>query len=234
MPIKLIAAFLVASAAWAGIIEDVREAIANKNFALGNSLIAGYRAKQGVTPEMLEALSWLGRGALAAKQFDKADAYATETQRLTVQQLKHRKLDSDPHLAIALGAAIEVQALVAVEKGDRSQAVSFLEDQLAAYRATSIRTRIQKIINLLSLAGKAAPPLEEREYLGRSPRRSRHSEANLCSCSSGRTGAATASRKRRFSRKLNRNTRRAGCCWSRPRNGTVMWPAARKRAPSRR
>ncbi len=169
MPIKLIAAFLVASAAWAGIIEDVREAIANKNFALGNSLIAGYRAKQGVTPEMLEALSWLGRGALAAKQFDKADAYATETQRLTVQQLKHRKLDSDPHLAIALGAAIEVQALVAVEKGDRSQAVSFLEDQLAAYRATSIRTRIQKNLNLLSLAGKAAPPLEEREYLGTKP-----------------------------------------------------------------
>src|ERR1700691_3852333 len=109
MPLRLIAAFLIASAAWAGIIQDVREAIANKNFALGDSLIAGYRAKHGVTPEMLEALSWLGRGALAAKRFDQADAYATETERLTVEQLKKRGLDSDPHLGIALGAAIEVQ-----------------------------------------------------------------------------------------------------------------------------
>jgi thiol-disulfide isomerase/thioredoxin len=166
---KLIPSFLIASAVWAGIIEDVRAAVAHNNFALGDSLIARYRSQGGVTPEMLEALSWLGRGALAAKQFDKAEAYASQTQGLVVEQIKHRSLDSDPHLAIALGAAIEVQALVAVEKGGRGQAVSFLEEQLAAYRNTSIRTRIQKNINMLSLEGKLAPPLEEREFLGTKP-----------------------------------------------------------------
>lgn len=173
---KTIPALLVAGA-WAifapalvaGVIDDVRAAVAGKNFALGDSLIAAYRARQGVTPEMLDALSWLGRGALAAKQFDKADAYATETQRLAVDQLKHRPLDSDPYLPIALGAAIEVQAQVAVEHGARGQAVSFLTEQLALYRGTSIRTRIQKNINLLSLEGKVAPALEEREFLGAKP-----------------------------------------------------------------
>jgi thiol-disulfide isomerase/thioredoxin len=169
MFLRLTVAFLIASAAWGAIIDEVHEAAVHGNFASGDSLIAAYRSQRGVTPEMLEALSWLGRGALAAKQLDKAEAYAAETRRLTVEQLKRHPLDSDPHLAIALGAAIEVQALVLTERGERSQAVSFLGEQLAAYRNTSIRTRIQKNINLLSLEGKVAPPLDEREFLGAKP-----------------------------------------------------------------
>ena len=39
----------------------------------------------------------------------------------------------------------------------------------SAYRATSIRTRIQKNINLLTLEGRPAPALEEREFLGAKP-----------------------------------------------------------------
>jgi len=166
---KLIPAFLFASAVWAGLIEDVRTDIARNDFAAGDSLIARYRSQQGVTPEMLEALSWLGRGALAAKKLDKAEAYAAETQRLAVEQLKHRALDAEPHLPIALGAAIEVRAQVSAAQGERSEAVLFLRDQLATYRNTSIRTRIQKNINLLSLEGKVAPPLEEREFFGTKP-----------------------------------------------------------------
>jgi len=166
---KLIPAFLFASAVWAGLIEDVRTDIARNDFAAGDSLIARYRSQQGVTPEMLEALSWLGRGALAAKKLDKAEAYAAETQRLAVEQLKHRALDAEPHLPIALGAAIEVRAQVSAAQGERSEAVLFLRDQLATYRNTSIRTRIQKNINLLGLEGKVAPPLEEREFFGTKP-----------------------------------------------------------------
>jgi len=166
---RLIPAFLFASVVWAGLIEDVRDDIAHNNFALGDAAIARYRSLRGVTPEMLEALSWLGRGALAVKQYDKAEAYAKQTQALATDQLKHRALDAEPHLAIALGAAIEVQALVLAEERDHNLAVAFLREQLAAYRTTSIRTRIQKNINLLSLEGKAAPPLDEREYLGSKP-----------------------------------------------------------------
>jgi thiol-disulfide isomerase/thioredoxin len=169
MLLKLIPAFLIASVGWASIVSDVGAAMAQGNFALGDALVARYRSQNGVTPEMLEALSWLGRGALATKQLDKAEAYAKQTENLVGEQLKKRPLDSDPHLPIALGAAIEVQGLVLNGRGERGEAIAYLQKELAAYRATSIRTRIQKNINLLGLEGKPAPALEEREFLGAKP-----------------------------------------------------------------
>jgi thiol-disulfide isomerase/thioredoxin len=166
---RLIPTGLVAAALWANVIGDVRDAIDQKNFALGDSIIQKYRAGRGVTPELLEALSWMGRGALAAKQLDKAESYAKETQRLALDELKKRPLDSERHLPIALGAAIEVQAQVLNDRGEKSAAVTFLKTELGTYKATSIRTRIQKNINLLALEGKPAPALDEREFLGSTP-----------------------------------------------------------------
>ena len=162
-------ALVFAAAGWAAIIPDVRGAIAKNDFARGESLIAAYRAEHGVTPEMVEALSWLGRGALAAKQFDKAETYARQTQSLVLEQLRQRPLDAEPHLPLALGAAIEVQAQVLNERGERNEAVALLRKELAAYRSTSIHTRIQKNINLIALEGKPAPDLDEREFLGSKP-----------------------------------------------------------------
>lgn len=166
---KLIPAFLIAAAAHAGIVQDVRTAISQNNFTLGDALVASYRAQYGVTPEYLEAFSWLGRGALAARQLDKAEAYARQTETLAVQQLKTRPLDAEPHLPLALGAAIEVQGLALGARGERGEAIEYLEKELATYRTTSIRTRIQKNINTLGLEGKPAPQLEEREFLGSKP-----------------------------------------------------------------
>src|SRR5579863_7776891 len=143
---KLIPAFLIAVAGYATLVTDVVTAINQNNFALGDALLGRYRAQLGVTPEYLEALSWMGRGALAAHQLDKAGAYAKETETLSLQQLKTRPLDAEPHLPLALGAAIEVQGLVLNARGDKSDALAYLEKELAAYRSTSIRTRIQKNI----------------------------------------------------------------------------------------
>jgi thiol-disulfide isomerase/thioredoxin len=169
MLLKLIAAFLIALAARAGIVSDVGAAMNQGNFALCEAMIARYRAQYGTTPELIEAVSWLGRGALAARQLDKAEAYAKQTQGLVGEQLKKRALDSDPHLPIALGAAIEVEGLALNARGQRGEAIAYLQRELAAYRATSIRTRIQKNINLLGLEGKLAPALEERTFLGAKP-----------------------------------------------------------------
>jgi thiol-disulfide isomerase/thioredoxin len=160
---------LLAASAVAAIVPDVRKALAEGDFTRAESLVQQYRAAQGTTPEVLEALSWLGRGSLAAKQLDKAEGYAKETQQLVVAELKKRRLDAEPHLPLALGAAIEVQALVLNERGERNDAVSYLRKELAAYRNTSIRTRIQKNINLLSLEGKPAPALQAPEFLGPKP-----------------------------------------------------------------
>jgi thiol-disulfide isomerase/thioredoxin len=156
LPILLMTQVLAPGA----IVDDVRAAIAQNNFAKADSLIAEYRKANGVQPEMIAALSWMGRGALAAKRLNEADAYAQQTQTLAVAQLKHVKLDSDKFLPAALGAAIEVQAQVFAQRGERSSAVAFLNKQLSVYHDTSIRARIQKNIHMLSLEGKAAPPLE--------------------------------------------------------------------------
>ena len=160
---------LTLEAAAAGIVSEVRAAIAQKNYALAERHLESYRAQYGVTPEMIEALSWLGRGALGAKELDKAEGYAAETRKLALEQLKTRALDADKRLPIALGASIEVQAHVLAQRGQRSEAVGFLSRELDTYRNTSIRTRIQKNLNLLALEGKAAPPLEVREWLGPQP-----------------------------------------------------------------
>jgi thiol-disulfide isomerase/thioredoxin len=162
--------------AQADVVGDVRAQLAQNSFSAAESELSTYKAQQGVTPEYLEALSWMARAAVATRQWDQAAAYATETRTLAEQQLattKH-KLDAEPHLPIALGAAYEVlaQSLVrdgTAPKSQQAKAVALLRSALARYGNTSIRARLQKNLNLLALVGRPAPPLEETQYLGSKP-----------------------------------------------------------------
>lgn len=158
------------TAAHAGILEDVRDALAQNNFTVAESEIRSYRTQHGATPELIEANSWLARAALSMKQLDSAGKYAQETRALAAQQLKSRPLDAEPHLPNALGAAIEVQAQVLAARGLRAQALALLRSALQSYGATSIKARLQKNLNLLNLVGRPAPPLREAQFLGGKPR----------------------------------------------------------------
>ncbi|MGQ0735425.1 MAG: TlpA family protein disulfide reductase [Acidobacteriota bacterium] len=151
------------------LIPTVRQAIAQKDFGKGEALIASYREARGVTPEMLAALSWMGRGNLADKKLDQAERFALETYRLSTAMLDKGPLDQEAHLPIALGAAIEVLAHVDAERGARSEAINFLNSEIAKHKGTSIVMRIQKNINLLSLEGTEAPALDLSEYIGAAP-----------------------------------------------------------------
>ena len=155
--------------AQADLIGDVRAQLAQNSFSTADSELKNYKSQHGVTPEYLEALSWMARGAASTNQWDHATAYASETRRLCEQQLTKRKLDADPHLPIALGAAYEVLAQALAEKGQHAQAVSLLRAALARYGNTSIRARLQKNLNLLALVGQPAPPLQVTKYLGPKP-----------------------------------------------------------------
>jgi thiol-disulfide isomerase/thioredoxin len=162
--------------AQADLIGDVRAQLAQNSFSAAESELRTYKAQHGVTPEYLEALSWMARGAASTKQWDQAAAYASETRRLSEQQLTttKRKLDAEPHLPIALGAAYEVlaQALAEkdmAEKRQPRQAVSLLRSALTRYGNTSIRARLQKNLNLLAMVGQPAPPLQVSQYLGPKP-----------------------------------------------------------------
>jgi thiol-disulfide isomerase/thioredoxin len=151
------------------LIGDVRAQLAQNSISSAQSELKIYKEQHGVTPEYLEALSWMARGAAATKQWDQAAAYASETRNLSEQQLTRRKLDAEPHLPIALGAAYEVLAQEMEEKGQHAQAVSLLRSALARYGNTSIRPRLQKNLNLLALVGHPAPPLQVTQYLGPKP-----------------------------------------------------------------
>ena len=142
---------------FAGVVEDVRTAFAANDVAAATAALNSYRAKAGVTPEYIEADSWMGRGLLARKDYAGAEKYARDTYQLAGNALKTRTLDQEPHLPLALGAAIEVQGNVLAASGDRAQAVAYLEGELRKFDRTSIHSRIQKNILLLSLEGKPAP-----------------------------------------------------------------------------
>ena len=147
----------------------VRTALAYNNISLAENEIAAYRTRSGATPAVLEAISWVGRGALAAGNMEKAEACAAETRRLVLEALKTRPLDAEYHLPLALGNSIEIQAQVLVAQGRRGEALTFLTHERETWGRTSIRTRLQKNINLLSLEGKPAPPLAESAWLGSKP-----------------------------------------------------------------
>ena len=164
--LKVLILLALAVPAWAGIVEDVRTALAQNNFSAADSYLNTYRARSGVSPEYLEAYSWMGRAALGARHYDQAAAYAKQTKTLAVEQLKQRTLDAEPRLPIALGAALEVQAQVLAAQGQRNQAVTLLQTALRTYGNTSIRERLQKNLNLLSFEGRPAPALRADQNLG--------------------------------------------------------------------
>ena len=170
MPLRLFATLLLLSSlSFAGIVEDVRTALAQNNFTAADAELQSYRTQQGVTPEYLEALSWMARASLATDQLDQAENFAKQTESLASQQLRKRALDAEPHLPLALGAALEVEAQVLSARGKNSQAVTLLRRSVTTYRSTSIRARLQKNLNLLGLVGQPAPPLSVAQYLGPKP-----------------------------------------------------------------
>jgi thiol-disulfide isomerase/thioredoxin len=154
-----VAAVLLASSAFAGIVDDVLAAQNRNDFARADVLVQAYRRAQRADPQLAEAISWEGRAALAAKNLDRAAAYADQTRQMVLPNLRGPRADREQWL-FALGASIEVHAQVLAARGESGEAVDFLRGELKTYAATSLRERIQKNINLLSLEGKPAPALE--------------------------------------------------------------------------
>ena len=167
--VTVIACCVTLAAQVPAVISDVRASLKSNDFGTATSVLSAYRSAKGITPEYLEAYSWMGRGALAAKQLEAADKYARETYQMATAMLKTRALDQEPRLPIALGAAIEVLGQIEVARGARTEAVAYLQGELRTYKGTSIEKRIQKNINLASLEGQPAPALDLSEFLSAKP-----------------------------------------------------------------
>ena len=167
--LRILVLVAIASPASAGIVENVRLALAQNSFSSAEGELSSYRSARGITPEYIEAYSWMGRAAISAGNYDQAAAYAKQTKEMALEQLKRHPLDSEPHLPIALGAAIEVEAQTLAARGERGKAVAVLQAALRTYGNTSIRARLQKNMNLLSFEGRPAPALRAAEFLGSKP-----------------------------------------------------------------
>jgi len=151
------------------IVSAVRARIAQHDLAGAESLARAYESKTGAQPQLAAAYSWLARAALEVKSLDRADAFASEAGNMAARLLANRKLDDDSWLPTAQGAAIEVHAQVLAARGERAEAVQYLQEQAERFAGTSIAERIHKNINLISLEGKRAPQLDERQWLGARP-----------------------------------------------------------------
>src|SRR5215813_9543614 len=151
--------FVLARLGFAGIADDAHILVIQNQTAQAEVALKNYRVQKGVDSEYIDGLSWLARGMYYNRQLDRAEELARETESLAKQQLGRNRLDSDPHLAEALGAAIEVRSQVLTERGQKIQAAALLRRELAVYGNTSIRARLQKNLNLISFTGKPAPEL---------------------------------------------------------------------------
>jgi thiol-disulfide isomerase/thioredoxin len=153
------AGILLASSALAGIVDDVRAALDRGDFAGADRQVQAYRRAHKPDAELAAAISWQGRAALAAKNLDRAAAYADQTRQMALPNLRGPRADREAWL-YALGASIEIQAQAMAARAETAEAVQFLREELKTYAGTSLRERIQKNINLLSMEGKPAPELE--------------------------------------------------------------------------
>jgi len=154
---------------FASLVNDVRGLIAQNDLTAAERAARSYQSQKGATSEFAAAVSWIARGALAAKDFNRAERFSAEARDLSLELLKTRRLDADPWLPTALGNSIEVHAHALAGRGERSEAVAFLREQLTAYGSTSLHERIRKNIHLLTLEGQPAPALEVQEWLGEKP-----------------------------------------------------------------
>jgi thiol-disulfide isomerase/thioredoxin len=157
---------MAAAFAQGSIVNAVRARIAQHDLAGAESLARAYQAQTGAQPQLAAAYSWLARAALAENNLDRADAFAEETSKMTARFAAAQRLDSDPWLPTAQGAAIEVHAQVLAARGQRAEAVQYLQEQAKQWASTSLGERIHKNINLISMKGKPAPALDVAQWLG--------------------------------------------------------------------
>ena len=152
------------------LVGQLRDLAWAEEVEMAQTLLEAQRGHQDtVTPSWLLAVSWLGRGASFAERWDVAEQYAREALDGSVALLEARGLDDDRELPLALGAGIEVLGQAQDARGDNAGAVEFLTAQRETYRGTSVETRIQKNVLLLSLEGQPFPVLEVDHHLGEPP-----------------------------------------------------------------
>ncbi len=148
----LVLVCLVQAAEAADLVRFVRLKISAGDLATGMAMAEDYKKATGVDEEYLNAIGWIARGAELLDRPDIAREALAELER----EIPSEKAD----MLTPYGAAIEVEGRLIARKDGRGAAIRYFENQLASAQATSLRSRIGKNINLLSLEGQPAPAID--------------------------------------------------------------------------
>ncbi len=159
-------AFAICAFSQVSIVDAVRARIAQKDLTGAEQIARTFQSQTGPRPDLAAAYSWLARAWFDVRNLDRADTFAQEAGQMSARFLTAMKLDDDPWLPTAVGAAIEVHAQVLAARGERAEALAYLREQLKAHAATSLPERIRKNMNLLTLEGKPAPELDRAQWVG--------------------------------------------------------------------
>lgn len=160
--VSLLALALIPLLANAGdLVRTVRSKLSAGDLASGAAAAEDYKRKNGVDAEYLDAVGWLARGAEMLRQPELAAAYVVELRR----EIREEKEE----LLSPLGAAIEVEGKLRAARDGRSAGLRFLEEEFTRAKDVSLRARIRRCVNLLSLEGQPAPGLNLSTYVGPQP-----------------------------------------------------------------
>ncbi|MDQ3009463.1 MAG: TlpA family protein disulfide reductase [Acidobacteriota bacterium] len=143
------------------LVRTVRNKLSAGDLASGVAAAEEYKKKNGVDAEYLDAVGWLARGAEMLRQPEAAATYVAELRR----EIREEK----PDLLSPLGAAIEVEGKLRAAREGRGAGLRFLEEEFTRAKDVSLRARIRKNINLLSLEGQPAPEINIANFIGPQP-----------------------------------------------------------------
>lgn len=151
-------ALLTQSMSAADLVRNVRFKLSAGDLASGIALAEDYKKATGVDEEYLNAIGWIARGA---EMLDRP-----ELAREALAEL-HREIKSEtPAMLTPYGAAIEVEGRLLERTEGRGAAMRYFDEQLALAKAPSLRSRIRKNMNLLSMEGQPAPAIEANDFVG--------------------------------------------------------------------
>lgn len=166
----VIAGLVLAAGAWAqtSLVTEVRTLLRDGKRAEAMALLESAKKSGGVTSDYLLARSWVARDAFARSRAELDDAYNTakQVEADVLASLQGGPVDRDKQTPLALGAAIEVQAQALAKSGQRSEAVALLQDSLKKYGTTSMKARLYKNLNMLTMEGKPALPYSTSMTMG--------------------------------------------------------------------
>jgi thiol-disulfide isomerase/thioredoxin len=140
------------------LVTTVRMKLSAGDMASGAAAAEDYKRETGVDAEYLNAIGWLARGAQMLGQPELAERYVAELHR----EIPREKED----LLTPFGAAIEVEGRLLLEREGRGAAIRYFRKASSEATAPSLRARINKNINLISLEGSPALPLDMSNVVG--------------------------------------------------------------------